>query len=95
MTSLEPILDETNGESSPIYDTNSKRNEIPDFISFGEFVTLMWAIESDRQKKEAIFNAASTNFNKNGFSIFNQSRNDNTSKMDKDRDIKKLQNLFR
>jgi hypothetical protein len=42
---------------------NSKRNEIPDFVSFGEFVTLMWAIESDRATKEAIFAAASSNFN--------------------------------
>lgn len=45
--SLEQVQDETNGESSPIYDMNSKTNEIPDFVSFGEFVTLVWAIESN------------------------------------------------
>jgi hypothetical protein len=39
----------------------------------------MWAIESDRQKKEAIFAAASTNFNKNNISTYNQSRFDNLS----------------
>jgi hypothetical protein len=61
--SNEPAQDETNGESSPINDDKLKRNEIPDFVSFGEFVTLMWAIESDRSKKEAIFAAASSNFN--------------------------------
>ena len=55
----------------------------------------MWAIEQDRQKKEAIFAAASTNFNKNGVSIFNQSRIDNKSQMNKVKDLKKLQNLFR
>ena len=46
--SLEQVQDETTGESSPIYDMNSKTNEIPDFVSFGEFVTLVWAIESNR-----------------------------------------------
>lgn len=53
----------------------------------------MWAIESDRQKKEAIFAAASTNFN--NISTYNQSRIDNNSQMDKGKDAKKLQNLFR
>jgi hypothetical protein len=33
-----------------------------EFLSFGEFVTLMWTIESDKEKKEALFAGASTKF---------------------------------
>lgn len=37
-------------------------DELGDLISFGEFVTLMWAIEADREKKEALFAGGSSNF---------------------------------
>ena len=38
---------------------DEEHNEL---ISFGEFVTLIWAIEGDRDKKEALFAGASVNF---------------------------------
>ena len=47
--------------------TNDEVDDVPgdelgDLISFGEFVTLMWAIEADREKKEALFAGGSSNF---------------------------------
>lgn len=33
-----------------------------EYLSFGEFVTLMWTIEADKEKKEALFAGASTKF---------------------------------
>ena len=40
----------------------SHDDEDHELISFGEFVTLMWTIESDKEKKSALFAGGSSNF---------------------------------